>query len=295
MREKIDLTYILKLFAGRIGVTWVIVLLENVLLALVPLLVGLTIDGLLAGRLNELGWMVAALLLLGGIAVGRRVYDTRVYGAIRLHLGAELQRRIPLLEVSKRNVRIDLSRELVDFLEVQVPDLMTAVVQICVSLAVLTWFDLHLGLASVLVVLGMLLVYACFHRSFFRLNGLLNDQKERQIEVLASGRRLDVFRHLKVLRRHEISISDTEAVLYGGIFLLQVVFVAFNLVQGSRIDGISAGQFFSIAAYSWDYVEAALMLPLALQSWTRLSEICGRLNRTDAGTRGVSPGRSTQP
>lgn len=261
--------------------TWTVVVLENLLLALVPLLVGLTIDGLLAGELRNLGVMVAVLLVLGGVAVARRLYDTRVFGAIRLHLGTELQRRAPTLQVTKRTVRIDLSRELVDFLEVQVPDLIMAVVQITVSLAVLTWFDMRLGLACLLVIAGMLVVYACFHRSFFHINGLLNDQKERQIEVLAAGGRLGVFRHLKALRSHEIAISDKEALLYGSIFLLQVAFVAFNLYQGGRIAEITAGQFFSIAAYSWDYVEAALLLPLALQSWSRLSEICGRLNRQD--------------
>ncbi|MCK7612441.1 ABC transporter six-transmembrane domain-containing protein [Roseibium sediminicola] len=278
MRVRIDLAYVLKRFAGRIAVTWAIVLMENGLLALVPLSVGMTIDGLLAGRVQELGWLVAILITLGCVAVGRRFYDTRVYGTIRLRLGSELQRRNSALNVSKHSVRIDMSRELVDFLEIQVPELMTAVVQIGFSLVVLTWFDVRLGLSCALVVTGMLLVYACFHRTFYRFNGLLNDQKERQIDVLAAGGRRGVFRHLRTLRRHEVTISDTEAVLYGGIFLLQIAFVAFNLLQGSRIDGVSAGQFFSIATYSWDYVEAALLLPIALQSWSRLSEICHRLN-----------------
>jgi len=281
MRFRIDLIYVLKRFAGGIAVTWFIVLVENGLLALVPLSVGMTIDGLLAGRLLELGWLVVLLVALGCVAVGRRFYDTRVYGTIRLRLGAELQRRNPAMHVSKHSVRIDLSRELVDFLEFQVPELMTAVVQIGVSLAVLIWFDVRLGLSCGLVVSGMLLIYACFHKKFYRFNGLLNDQKERQIDILAAGGRRGVFRHLRALRGHEVSISDMEAVLYGGIFLLQIAFIAFNLFQASRIDGVSAGQFFSIATYSWDYVEAALLLPIALQSWSRLSEICNRLNGPD--------------
>lgn len=281
MQANIDLSYILRQFTGRIAVTWAVVLLENVLIALVPLFVGLTIDGLLAGRLQELGWMAAILVALGVFAVGRRIYDTRAYGFIRLHLGAELHRRNPALQVSKRSARIDMSRELVDFLEDDVPGLITAGVQIAVSLAVLTYFDYQLGVSSVLVVLGMLLVYACFHGSFYRFNARLNEQKERQVDVLSAGGRLDIFRHLRALRQHEVSISDAEAILYGSIFLLQIGFIAFNLYCGAGIENITAGQIFAVATYSWEYVEAALMLPIALQGWSRLREISRRINAVD--------------
>jgi len=283
MQLKIDLPFILRTFRHQIALTWSIVLVENILIAFVPLLIGMTIDGLLGGRMTELYWMVAVLAGLGIVAVGRRIYDTRAYGTIRLHLGSELQRRSSALEVSKRNARIDMSRELVDFLERDAPELITAVIQIGVSFAILTYFDIRLGISAAIVVVGMVLVYACFHQRFYRFNARLNEQREQQVDLLAAGQRLGVFRHLRALRRHEISISDTEAVVYGGIFLLQIAFIAFNLYQGSGLPGVTAGQIFSIASYSWEYVEAALLLPIALQSWSRLSEITLRINSEHNG------------
>lgn len=286
MRIPIDLTYILQTFWARIALTWTIVLAENILIALIPLLIGLSIDGLLAGKLTELGWMVATLCGLGVIAVSRRIYDTRTYGTIRLRLGDELHSRSAALQVSRKNARIDMSRELVDFLEEDAPQLITAFIQIGVSLLVLTYFDLFLGLSSVLVVAGMLIVYACFHKRFYNMNKQLNEQREQQVDNLAKGERLGVFRHLRALRRHEVAISDTEAFVYGGIFVLQISFIAFNLYQASGLPDISAGRIFSIASYSWEYIEAALMLPIALQSWSRLSEITHRIN----SSRDLSPG-----
>ncbi|MCV0424775.1 MAG: DUF2147 domain-containing protein [Roseibium sp.] len=282
MQIKIDLPFILRTFRNRIALTWGIVLIENILIALIPLLIGMTIDGLLTGRTTELFWMVGILSGLGVIAVGRRVYDTRTYGTIRLHLGSELQRRSSTLQVSKRSARIDMSRELVDFLEQDAPELITAIIQIAVSFAILTYFDVRLGISSAVVVLGMICVYACFHRRFYAYNASLNAQREQQVDLLSAGSRLGVFRHLRSLRRHEVSISDTEAVVYGGIFFLQIVFIAFNLFQGAGIPGVTAGQIFSIASYSWEYVEAALLLPVALQSWSRLSEITTRINSQDS-------------
>ncbi|MES0882691.1 ABC transporter six-transmembrane domain-containing protein [Roseibium sp. SCP14] len=283
MQFKIDLPYILRTFRQRIALTWGIVLVENTLIAFIPLLIGMTIDGLLAGRVSELLWMVGILASLGLVAVGRRVYDTRAYGTIRLHLGSELQRRTSDLPVSKRSARIDMSRELVDFLEHDTPELITAIIQIVVSFGVLIYFDIRLGISSAIVVLGMILVYACFHSRFYTFNARLNEQREQQVDLLSAGKRLGVFRHLRALRRHEVAISDTEAVLYGGIFLLQIGFIAFNLFQGAGIEGVTAGQIFSIASYSWEYVEAALLLPIALQSWSRLSEITTRINSRHNG------------
>lgn len=278
MQGRIDLFTILKTFPGRIALTWGIVLIENVLIALIPLFIGLTIDGLLAGRVEELGWTVFTLVSLGVIAVARRVYDTRVFGTIRLHLGTELQRRLPNLDVSARSARLDMSREIVDFLEEDAPALITAVIQILVSLAILSSFDWKLGASSVVVVSAMVLFYACFHRRFYHGNSQLNAQRERQVDTLAAGKQLGVFRHLRALRNHEVRISDTEAIVYGGIFLLQVAFIATNLWFGAAISNVTAGQIFSIATYSWEYVEAALLLPIALQGWSRLSEIIRRLN-----------------
>ena len=61
--------------------------------------------------------------------------------------------------------------------------------------------------------------------------------------------------------------------------MLQIAFIVHNLYVGAQLPGVTAGTIFSIATYSWEYVEAALLLPIALQDWSRLSEITSRLNR----------------
>ena len=273
---------IFRAFWGRIGATWLVVLVENVLIAFVPLLIGLTIDGLLAGRSDELFYLTGILVALGAIAVGRRMYDTRVYGTVRLHLGLSLHRTSVATDVSKRSARLSMSRELVDFLEEDAPKLITGVIQIGVSLVVLSYYDPRLGIASVAVLVAMLLLYSLAHGRFYRVNARLNEQHEHQVSTLAHGSKLALFRHLRAMRKHEVAISDTEAWVYGGIFLLQVGFLVHNLQLVATLIDVTAGMIFAIATYSWEYVEAALLLPMALQSWSRLSEITARLN-SDAG------------
>ncbi|WP_293577664.1 ABC transporter six-transmembrane domain-containing protein [Phaeobacter sp.] len=276
--QHITLPWILRRFWLRIAVTWVLVLLENLMIALIPLLIGWSIDGLLAGQSQELMALAGVLVALGLIAVARRIYDTRAYGLIRVRVGTALMQSQRRIAISKQSARLDMVRELVDFLETDVPELITAAIQITVSFAVLAYFNHMLGLSAALVVLGMLLVYGCFHRRFFRVNAALNAQKELQVEILHTGKPRGIFRHQRALRTQEVALSDTEAVVYGGIFLLQIAFIIFNLNLGAQLPDITAGKIFSIATYSWEYVEAALALPMALQIWSRLSEITQRIN-----------------
>lgn len=267
-----------KAFWSDIAATWTIVAVENTLIALVPFLIGLSIDGLLARRLDELALMVVLLVVLGVISIIRRLYDTRAYGAIRVHLGSAVDDANAAHGVSKRSTRLDLSRELVDFLEIEVPDILTAAIQIVVSLVVLSLFDAKLAASSLAIIVGMLIVYGAFHRRFYRLNAALNSTREEQVSVLENGGHAGVLRYLRARRKTEVSLSDTEAAVYGGIFMLQIAYIAFNLTVAASLTELTAGRIFSIASYSWEYVEAALTLPMALQRWSRLSEITARIS-----------------
>ena len=54
--------------------------------------------------------------------------------------------------------------------------------------------------------------------------------------------------------------------------------------QPLTIMEITAGRVFSIVTYSREFVESTLVLPLTLQSWSRLAEIIDRINKTDDPT-----------
>ena len=86
--------------------------------------------------------------------------------------------------------------------------------------------------------------------------------------------------HLRFIALHglEVQLSDTEAVLYGAIFIVLLSLILFNLWFAATELGTTVGTIFSIISYSWEFVDSALALPMTLQSWSRLSEIMRRLN-----------------
>ncbi len=290
--QRLTIGTLLRVFRGRIVLTWAMILAETSLMALIPLFIGFAIDGLLAGALQELWTLTGIMAALIVVAVIRRVYDTRIYGTVRVELGLEQAARSAALPVSALNARLGMGRELVDFLEHTLPEAMAAAVQLVIAVVVLYAFAPTLALAGGAAALAMVLIYALFHHRFYRLNGALNQQVEKQVSVLEGRKTRPIRAHLMQLRRHEVRLSDAEAVLYGAIFIVLLGLIVFNLWFATTRLEITVGTIFSIISYSWEFVESALALPVTLQSWSRLSEIMRRLN---AGGRCPRDGPLTSP
>ncbi|PWI31931.1 ABC transporter permease [Vibrio albus] len=263
---------------SKVIITWLMVALENALTVVLPLFIGFTIDGLLRNNASDLYFLAALLVLIIVVSVARNFYDTRIYGAIRVEVGEAVDKKMSHHLLSVRNARLNMSRELVDFLENDIPPLMTAVIQLIASVIILTFFHLNFGVSALIASTIMLMVYALFHDCFIRLNHSLNNQTERQVTVLSCKPFRGVRVHLERIKRREIMISDAEAVLYGLIFLVLFGFVITNLWLSARLNSPTAGQIFSVVTYSLEFLEAAVMLPITLQTLSRLSEISQRLN-----------------
>ncbi len=279
-----DLTIatLLRVFPGRISLTWGMTLCETGLMALIPLFIGFAIDGLLAGSALELFRLAGLMGILIVVAVIRRIYDTRAYGTIRVELGKTQAARSHNVSVSSLNARLGMGRELVDFLEQTLPAAIAASVQLVVSVVILYAFSPILALAGGIAATAMAAVYALFHHRFYSLNGALNQQTERQVWILQKRKTTPTVEHLMRLRRLEVRLSDTEAILYGAIFFVLLGLILFNLWFATIELNNTVGATFSIISYSWEFVESALALPITLQSWSRLSEIMRRLNAQTA-------------
>lgn len=271
---------LLRAFRRRISLTWLLIFIEVALTALVPLFIGFAIDGLLTNEMGALFQLIALLAVLILVSVIRRAYDTRIFGTVRVEMGKAQAARATNLSISTLNAQLGMGRELVNFLETDLPLAMTSVVQLIISVVVLYAFDPMLAWASVSAVAAMLVIYSLSHGRFYRLNGQLNQQSERQVRILETRKPQSLSTHLTRLRQIEVRISDTESIVYGAIFVGLLGLVVFNLWYAAANLTITSGKIFSIVTYSWELVEAALAFPLALQGWSRLSEIMRRINPT---------------
>lgn len=276
--DRLSIATLLRIFRIKIATTWGLTLVETALFALLPLLIGYSIDGLSQGDYTSFvhfGITMAALLVVSTL---RRIYDTRAYGTIRVELSAAQAKRDAGREVSVLNARVLMARELVDFLENEAPDSMGAAVQVLISVGVLMSFHGALAAAAGTAAVLILIIFTLFSQRFFRLNGLLNHQAERQVTALQSMDLKKISQHFFRMRAHEVRLSDSDALVFGAIFAVLLSMLAFNLWFASTQGGVTAGQIFSVVTYSFEFVQSVVVLPMVLQSLARLSEITERIN-----------------
>ncbi len=276
----LTLRTLLRAFWFRVGVTWALTFLETALWVVLPLLLGFTIDGLLEQEFGPFWQLCGILIALVFVAVLRQIIDTRIFGTMRVELGQALADRNRALPVSALNARVLMARELVDFLEQEMPVLMAAIVQLIASVLIL--FTYHWALSVFAIIAGgaMLLIYGKYHDRFFRLNRAINARAEKQVRLLETRTGPAFGRHLRLLRHWEVRLSDTEALVYGLIYAVLMGLVIVNLSFTALVMVASAGAIFAIVTYSWEFMDAAFNLPEALQQWSRLSEIIERINKT---------------
>lgn len=280
--DRLSIRTLFRVFRFKIVVTWALTILETAMLALFPLLIGRSIDGLLGGDYTTFYQLIGAMAVLMVVATLRRVYDTRAYGSMRVALGRAQADRAGEEAVSVTNARLLMGRELVDFLEREAPISITGSIQVVVAIVILFSFHGTLALAASAAAAAMLGIYGLSARRFFTLNSDLNEQSEAQVSALESRDLRRVTAHLVGLRRHEVRLSDTESVVYALIFTVLLTMLGFNLWFAATQTNATPGEIFSIVTYSYEFIEMSVILPMALQNLTRLAEITERINKAQA-------------
>lgn len=261
----------------RLKITGTLSLLtvERLLGVAVPFVLGVAINDLIAGSFRGVWWLlgleIAALL----IGTGRRLYDTRVYAQIYTDVADKTSRKTHL-SVSRRAARLGLARELVNFFEWELPELLAALVGIAGALTMLTYLLPTVGGLSMIVGLLVGVIFVISRGRMFSLNKALNNELERQVTMLEAEREFSRRRHLSRLARWRIHLSDLEAtnfaiaeLLLSGLIIGAVVIT----VQA----GLSVGEIFAVLTYLIGVAENMIVLPWTYQQSIRAREIGGRI------------------
>jgi len=118
---------LLKRFAGRFALTLSLVVLEAAGWILFPLVIGRAIDSVLASSARGLYELAILGVVTMGIAVVRRLVDSRAYAGIYTTLGEEMAEAAKGTGTSTRTARLGMLREIVEFFENSLPELVNSV------------------------------------------------------------------------------------------------------------------------------------------------------------------------
>ncbi|MEC8428992.1 MAG: ABC transporter six-transmembrane domain-containing protein, partial [Pseudomonadota bacterium] len=255
--------------------TLLVVVIESLLSILSPLLIGLAINDLLEDSyqgIYTLAAMGAVSLLIGSL---RRFYDTRVYSGIYRTIAGDMvdseQRKGS--NVSAISARTGLINEFVEFMENSMPEVVGAFVGLVGILVIIAGLNLQVFLACLALLVLILVTYSLTGRLNYRLNAGYNDQLERQVAELQSGKRQRIAAHFKQLMHWNIKLSDLETLNYFVIFVGVIALLLFTPITVIDSGVLKYGLIFAILMYVFDYTENLLGMPIYIQQLIRLKEI----------------------
>ncbi len=267
---------IFKTYKYRLLFTLTLILLEAAILILFPLFIGYAIDDAInqsyVGAL-QLGMLGVAVMVVG---VGRRMYDSRFYGKLYENIGAEVISKAENQTVSVKNARLNMIRELVEFLENALPELINSIIGLVGVIVIIATLNLNIFYGSLVVTLLIFMIYWLTSGKTVRYNQLANDEFERQTDVITEKHKIGLQNHLKLMMKWNIKLSDLEALNFSASWLVALVFLVLSIVVSISDGLVQYGALFALVMYVFQYIENVLSLPLFYQNWLRLKEILER-------------------
>ncbi|UTW58564.1 hypothetical protein KFE96_17360 [Kordiimonas sp. SCSIO 12603] len=294
--ENITHGKILKKFSGKISITFLMLVLENLLRVLEPLALGMAINGLV-----EKEWLGIYIFLgveVGMIVVGtlRRFYDTRAYGAIYREISEDISGEAIENhdDLSPAIGRADLLKEVIDFFENELPMGLSSVFAIGGALIMLFIIAPLTGTVAVGAALLIGLVFLLSKKRMISLNKLINNELEARARVFMSRQKEKLEGHFGSLVKHRIALSDLEARNFGLTYMFVVLMIAFSLYDSVLLIGANMGDVFAIITYASQFAEGVIILPYMYQQYIRTQEITGRLKDAPAIEEAEEPAKEVQ-
>lgn len=266
-------------FRWRIILTYVLTAVEDLLELSYPWATGLAIDGLIDHRWDYAIPILAAWMLRGAIGCFRQMYDTRVYNSVYSTIVVDtiIRQRGAGVKTSGVAARSAMSREFVTFFEKDVPTIVTAVIGIVGSAAILFFYDLVIGGVTTLLFLPVYLVNRGYSRRSLMLNTGLNNQLEHEVQIIDQAEPASIRKHFDALRGWRVKLSDAEAINWTIIEALSILVFIVVLYRATQLPSTETGDIFAILSYVWRLMENLDHMPQIVQQLVRLSDIRRRI------------------
>ena len=264
----------------KLAITYTLFSFEMLGALLRPFFLGLAVNDLTKGSYH--GLLLLSLVHFSWLVIGtiRHMYDTRVYSAIYTSLVTRfLSRRYGITETSKLSAHSTLSRELVDFMETDLPYVIEAFYNILGSLVLLYFYDRTVVMICFALLLPVMAISYFYGKKMHLLTRLKNDELENQVNIIASGNKQLIQKHYNKLRGWQIKISDKEAWNFGLIEIMVLLVICLSLLISSNIFGttILAGNLIGIYNYVLKFVAGLDTIPYTVQRMATLNDIARRI------------------
>ena len=269
-------------YRGRILVTYIVTLAENLFELFYPSLTGLAVNGLLKHHFGGLALLLGVWFAHTATGVFRQRYDTRVFSSIYTDLATRTVSEQENMGVSTSQIvaRSSLSREFVNFFERDVPATVNSVFGLLGALVLLLFYDVWSAVFCLMLLAPLAILNRRYSRRTLTLNKRLNNQLEREVTVLTRRMPSRVLGHYRLLAKWRIGLSDAEAMNWGVMELFSIVLSAAVIIRIASLPDIKPGTIYAMLAYLWNFISSLNNVPTLVQQLSRLKDIARRMDQS---------------
>ncbi|QKF92749.1 ABC transporter six-transmembrane domain-containing protein [Campylobacter sp. CCUG 57310] len=256
-----------------------LVLAENGLFLIYPLLAGIAINAIIEGKVL-LALTYSLMVFIGwGIGAARRRIDTQVFTKIYADLAVKviMNEKAESKDDSVIIARANLSREFVDFFEQHFPMLFTSAVSIFGSVVMLFFIEFYVGLATFIVIVIFAILLPRYISKNDKLYLRLNNQIEKEVSRIKEARENKLKRHYNLLSLLRVRISNREAMSFLIIGISAAVLFGLAIITLAN-DKATAGHIYSVITYLWTFAISLDDAPNLIEQFSKLKDIGKRVN-----------------
>jgi ABC-type multidrug transport system fused ATPase/permease subunit len=274
-------------YRGSIFLAFSFIVIEKAAWIIEPTVFGNVIDAMIEAVASPpKGSPIIPLLIWIGIfginsVVGtyRRSRDENIFLAIYNDLVINIARKMKKgsKNASRAAARAELTREVVNFYQYRVPDLVEQGIDIGGAVIALTLFDWRLGATCATILVPMFFISRLYNKRVTNFQKQIHDQQEDVYNVYSTNDVEQVQAYYVEMAKWKQKIANWGALNFGilrlfllGIFLV-ILYVAIDL------DDFTTGNIYAIAAYVWTFVTSSEYLPEQLESMASVKDIGERL------------------
>jgi ABC-type multidrug transport system fused ATPase/permease subunit len=268
-----------------------LIVIENVAWIIEPTFFGQVIDAIFDEdyasfsaewwqyALIPMGWWTAMFIINSGMGALRRYVDPKIF----MNIFTDIANSVSTVSlekgysISKTTARAQLSYEYIVFFEFRMPEIIENIIAIGGAMIALYFIDYRISLTCLGIVIPLFYLSKIYSRKVSVYQKDFHDHYENMFEIFSRkdpGIVRDFFNKYAIPQKR---IGVWNALNFGFMrfFLLSVFIVV--LYISIVLDGLSAGEIYSVVAYLWTFITATEFLPELLESWTSLKDISRRL------------------
>ena len=263
----------------KIELTWIyfFMLVTELSNLATPFLLGKSIDGLIDGTWFWLIFLGISYFTSNFFNYKRMVYDTKVYTRIYNSIVFRFLKNNND-DVSTKMARTDMAHQIVDVLEGYVHYYIATIVTIVGSIGFIYSENWRVGLLVTLSFFLILLGVSVYYKKIKQAIKVRNNQYEKKNDAIQLGYEQSVsfFSRRRKLEIFESTLQGKNWFLVGSIKNIFLFLSVILLVTTTK--NITIGSVVTVYSYVNNFLISLLSVPVAVEMYSRLSDILKRIN-----------------